>query len=83
MSARVPAKGGDRRVRVDVSSIIVIFAVFGLIVLLVRSGYDPVVATAAASAAGVTASEIIRRIGLSQVAESRRKKGIGKGNGKD
>ncbi|WP_406326532.1 hypothetical protein [Streptomyces sp. NBC_00203] len=43
-------------------SLAVIVAVFGLVAFLVLAGYEPGVATTAVAAAGLTASELVRRV---------------------
>jgi hypothetical protein len=48
--------------QVDLTSLLVLLTVFGLVLFLVFLGHDPVIATAAASTAGVSATEIVRRL---------------------
>jgi uncharacterized membrane protein (DUF4010 family) len=43
-------------------SLIIILAVFGLVALLVLAGYEPAVATAAASTAGLVASTLLHQL---------------------
>jgi uncharacterized membrane protein HdeD (DUF308 family) len=44
-------------------SLAIILAVFGLVALLVLVGYEPAVATAAASTAGLVASTLLHQVG--------------------
>lgn len=48
--------------RVSLSSVIVLLSVFGLVIFLVSIGHDPAVSSAVASTAGLTATEIARRL---------------------
>jgi uncharacterized membrane protein (DUF4010 family) len=43
-------------------SLIIILAVFGLVALLVLAGYEPAVATATASTAGLVASTLLHQV---------------------